>query len=214
MEDARYKAYLLAKDFTQIEGIDYNEIFYHVVKHTSIRLLLAMVALYDFKLEELDVKAAFLRGELEEQIFVRHPEGFVIQNKKDHVFLLKKSLYGLTHSPRQWYKRFDTHVERGCTKNAFDSCVYHQRLADCSHIYLLFYVDDILIATKTMSNINEAEYIAATKTVKEAIWLKGLVGFVMVEKICVVENPADMMTKHIPEIKLKHCFDLIRINSI
>ncbi|KAK2999324.1 hypothetical protein RJ639_022654 [Escallonia herrerae] len=67
----------------------------------------------------------------------------------------KKSLNRLKQSPRQWYKRFDTFMaERGYTRNAYDSCVYYKRLADGSHMYLLLYVDDILIATKLMSDVN------------------------------------------------------------
>ncbi|KAK3031474.1 hypothetical protein RJ639_035509 [Escallonia herrerae] len=91
IENARYKARLVANGFTQREGIDYNEIFSPVVKRTSIRVLLTMVALYDLELEQLDVKTAFIQGELEEQIFMRQPEGFVIQDKEAHVYLLKKS---------------------------------------------------------------------------------------------------------------------------
>ncbi|KAK3022503.1 hypothetical protein RJ639_046780 [Escallonia herrerae] len=98
LEDAKYKARLVVKDFTQKEGIDYNEIFSPVVKHTSIRMLLAVVALYNLELEQIDVKTTFLHGELKEQIFMRQPEGFVIQDKEGHVFLLKKSLYGLKQS--------------------------------------------------------------------------------------------------------------------
>lgn len=79
--------------------------FSPVVKHSSIRVLLAMVALFDLELEQLDVKTAFLHGELEERIYMHQPEGFIVQGKEDHVCLLKKSLYGLKQSPRQWYKR-------------------------------------------------------------------------------------------------------------
>ncbi|KAK3009128.1 hypothetical protein RJ639_013703 [Escallonia herrerae] len=79
-EDARYKERLVAKGFTQREGIDYIEIFSSVLKHTSIRVLLTMVALYDLELEQLDVKTAFLHDELEEQICMCQPEGFVIQD--------------------------------------------------------------------------------------------------------------------------------------
>lgn len=99
---------LVGKDFTQREGIDYNEVFSPVVNHSSIRVLLALVALHNLELEQLDVKTAFLHGELEEQIYMSQPEGFVTLSKKNHVCLLKKSLYGLKQSPRQWYKRFDT----------------------------------------------------------------------------------------------------------
>ncbi|KAK3009022.1 hypothetical protein RJ639_013852 [Escallonia herrerae] len=116
-----------------------------------------MVALYDLELEQLDVKTAFLHCESEEQIFMRQPEGFMIQDKKYHVYLLNKSLYGLKQSPRQWYKRFDIFMAEKCyIKNAYDSCVYHQRLADSSHTYLLLYIDDMLIAAKLSQRFERA----------------------------------------------------------
>ena len=65
------------------------------MKHSSIRVLLALVAMHDLELEQLDVKTAFLYGELQEDIYMQQPEGFVVEGKEDHVCLLKKSLYGL-----------------------------------------------------------------------------------------------------------------------
>jgi hypothetical protein len=107
-DETRYKARLVAKGYSQIPGIDYNEVFSPVVKHSSIRTLLTIVAMHDLELEKLDVKTAFLHGELEEDIYIEQPEGFVIPGKEKLVCKLKKSLYGLKQSPRQWYKRFDT----------------------------------------------------------------------------------------------------------
>ena len=107
IEDARSRARLVAKGYSQKEGVDLNEVFSPVMKHSSISLLLAMVALFDLELEQLDVKTAFLHGELEETIYMHQPKGYVIQGKEDHVCLLNKSLYGLKQSPRQWYKCFD-----------------------------------------------------------------------------------------------------------
>ena len=78
VEVARYKAHLVAKWFSQREGIDFNKIFSPVVKHSSIWVLLAMVALFDLELEQLDVKTTFLHGKLEEQIYMKQPEGFVV----------------------------------------------------------------------------------------------------------------------------------------
>ena len=72
------------------------------MKHTSIRALLALVALFDLELEQMDVKIAFLHGELQEEIFMAQPEDFVVEGKENHICLLKKSLYGLKQSPRQW----------------------------------------------------------------------------------------------------------------
>ena len=101
MEAARFKARLVAKGFSQKEGIDYNEIFSPVVKHSSIRVLLALVAQFDLELQQLDVKTAFLHGDLEETIYMDQHEGFLGKGKEDHVYQLNKSLYGLKQSPRQ-----------------------------------------------------------------------------------------------------------------
>ena len=103
----RYKARLVAKGYSQVQSVDFNEVFSPVVKHTSIRVLLSLVATKDLELEQLDVKTAFLHGNLEEQIYMKQPEGFEVAGKEDQVCLLKKSLYGLKQSPRQWYKKFD-----------------------------------------------------------------------------------------------------------
>ncbi|KAJ9547366.1 hypothetical protein OSB04_019909 [Centaurea solstitialis] len=106
-EKPRYKARLVAKGYSQIPGIDYNDIFSPMVKHTSIRALLGMVASNDLELEQMDITTAFLNGELEEEIFMHQPEGFVVPSKEGHVCKLIKSLYGVKQSPRQCYKRFD-----------------------------------------------------------------------------------------------------------
>ncbi|KAE8702282.1 hypothetical protein F3Y22_tig00110483pilonHSYRG00048 [Hibiscus syriacus] len=80
VEATRFKAWLVDKGFSQKEGIDYNEVFSPVVKHSSILVLLAMVAKFDLELEQLDVKTAFLHGELEETIYMHQPEGFTMPN--------------------------------------------------------------------------------------------------------------------------------------
>uniref|UniRef100_A0ACD5UZL7 Uncharacterized protein n=1 Tax=Avena sativa TaxID=4498 RepID=A0ACD5UZL7_AVESA len=101
-EPSRYKARLVAEGFSQIPGIDYNDVFSPVVKHSSIRTFFSIVAMRDLDLEQLDVKTAFLYGELDEEIYMDQPEGFIVPDKEDFVCKLKKSLYGLKKSPRQW----------------------------------------------------------------------------------------------------------------
>ncbi|KAH9697399.1 hypothetical protein KPL71_023589 [Citrus sinensis] len=156
VEDSRYKARLVARGFTQKEGIDFNEIFSPVVKHSSIRILLAMVALFDLELEQMDVKTAFLHGNLEEKILMSQPEGFEEQGHEEYVCLLKRSLYGLKQSPRQWYRRFDQFmISNGYSRSKYDSCVYHRIINSGGAVYLLLYVDDILIAGKDLSDIKE-----------------------------------------------------------
>ena len=152
--NARYKARLVAKGYSQIQGLDFTHVFSPVVKHDSIRALLGIMAFHDYELEQLDVKTAFLHGELEEDIYMQQLEGFTTSGKEDYVFLLKRSLYGLKLSPRQWYKRFDSFIiSHDFKRSSFDSCVYFKRCNDESLLYLLLYVDDMLIATKSKEEI-------------------------------------------------------------
>ncbi|KAK2437580.1 secreted RxLR effector protein [Trifolium repens] len=152
VEAPRYKTRLVAKGFTQVEGIDYNEIFSLVVKHCSIRVLMAIVNQYDLELEQMDVKTAFLHGELEETIYMQQPEGFV--EDKSKVCLLKKSLYGLKQSPRQWYRRFDEFLLKGgFVRSNYDSCVYMMKRNEKVILYLILYVDDILMASSDKHEI-------------------------------------------------------------
>jgi hypothetical protein len=104
----RYKARLVSKGYSQIPSIDFNDVFSPVVKYSSICTLLSIVAMHDYELEQLDVKTAFLHGELEEVIYMDQPEGFLVPGKENFICILKKSLYDLKQSPRQWYKRFDS----------------------------------------------------------------------------------------------------------
>ena len=99
-DNIRFKARLVAKVNAQKEGIDYNEVFSPVVKHTSIRILFALVAQFDLELAQLDVKTVFLRGDLEEEIYMSQPDGFKVAGKENWACKLNKSLYGLKQSPR------------------------------------------------------------------------------------------------------------------
>ena len=99
-EGEKFKAQLVAKGYSQREGIYYNEIFSSVVKHTSIRVILGFVTMHDMELKQLDVKTAFLHGDLEEEIYMQQLEGFKEPSEEDYVCLLKRSLYGLKQSPR------------------------------------------------------------------------------------------------------------------
>ena len=100
----RFKARLVVKGYSQRKGIDYAEIFSPVVKLTSIRILLSIVASENLHLEQMDVKTAFLHGDLDKEINMQQPEGFVVPGKEHMVCKLTRSLYGLKQAPRQWYK--------------------------------------------------------------------------------------------------------------
>ena len=150
----RYKARLVVKGFQQKEGIDYTEIFSPVVKISTIRLVLGMVAVENLHLEQLDVKTAFLHGDLKEDLYMIQPEWFTIQGQENLVCKLRKSMYGLKQVPRQWYKKFDSFMHRIRFKRCeADHCCYVKSF-DNSYIILLLYVDDMLIVGSSIKEIN------------------------------------------------------------
>lgn len=151
----RYKARLVAKGFNQREGIDYFETFALVVRYESIRVLLSICASEDLEIARFDVKTAFLNGELKEDIYMEQPTGFKNEEKSDLVCKLHRSFYGLKQSPRCWNEKF---VKFLC-KFSFESiqsdqCVFVARISG-EEIYLVLYVDDGLILSKSLSAIND-----------------------------------------------------------
>lgn len=103
----------------------------------------------------MDVKTAFLHGDLIKTIYMEQPKGFVVTGQEDKVCHLKKSLYGLKQSSRQWYIKFDSHLSSiGFVKSAYDNCVYTKYDEGKAVAYLVVYVDDMLVAAASMEEIN------------------------------------------------------------
>ena len=121
---------------------------------SSNHVALGIGASQDLEVEQLDVKTAFLHGDLEEEIYMEQPEGFKVKGKENFVYKLKKSLYGLKQAPRQWYKKFDSFmIENGYKRTALDHCVYIKQFGE-DFIIILLYVDDMLILGKDISTID------------------------------------------------------------
>jgi hypothetical protein len=99
---SRYKARLVAKGYAQTYGIDYEETYSPVAKMTTIKAIIAMVAAKGWSLHRMDVKNAFLHGDLQEEVYMEHPPGYVDQTHPNLVCRLKKALYGLKQAPRAW----------------------------------------------------------------------------------------------------------------
>ena len=141
----RYKARLVAKGFRQREGIDYEEVFAPVSKYTTVRTLLALAAAQDMEIHQLDIKTAFLYGELEEDVWVEQPPGYENGNGSLACHL-HKSLYGLKQAPRAWHSKLSQELAAlGFEPSTADPALFIKPGA--SPIYLLTYVDDILVIT-------------------------------------------------------------------
>ncbi|KAH9667839.1 reverse transcriptase Ty1/copia-type domain-containing protein [Citrus sinensis] len=153
----RYKARLVAKGFTQKEGIDYKEIFSPVSTKDSFRTIMALVAHFDLELHQMDVKTAFLNGDIEETIHMVQPENFVLGDPKKMVCKLTKSIYRLKQASRQWYFNFyQIIISYGFETNVIDECVYH-KFNGSKHIFLVLYVDDILLATNDIGILHDTK---------------------------------------------------------
>jgi hypothetical protein len=111
----------------------------------------------------MDVKTTFLHGDLEEEIYMKQPEGFVVKGKKELVCKMKKSLYGLKQSPRMWYQKFDTYMlGLGFTRSKEDHCVYFKLIGD-HLIYLVLYVDDMLLIGNNKEIIQDVKTQLSSK---------------------------------------------------
>ena len=106
-----YKARLVAKGFWQIQGVDYDETFSPVAMLKSIRILLAIAAYFDYEIWQIDVKTAFLNGNIEEELYMIQPEGFVDLKDAGKVCKLQRTIYGLKQASRSWNLRFDEVIE-------------------------------------------------------------------------------------------------------
>ncbi|KAH9688238.1 Integrase catalytic domain-containing protein [Citrus sinensis] len=153
----RYKARLVAKGFTQKEGIDYKETFSPVSTKDSFRTIMSLVAHFDLELHQMDVKTAFLNGDIEETIYMVQPENFVLGDPKKMVCKLTKSIYELKQASHQWYFKFhQIIISYGFEANVIDECVYH-KFSGSKHIFLVLYVDDILLATNDIGILHDTK---------------------------------------------------------
>ena len=149
----RYKARLVAKGFRQREGIDYDEVFAPVSKYATLRALLAKAAAADLHIHQLDIKTAFLNGELEEDVYIQQPPGYE-QGSSQLACHLHKALYGLKQAPRAWHVTLKTELEsQGFLPSSADAGLFISSAITATPSYLLTYVDDILIFASDLGEL-------------------------------------------------------------
>lgn len=150
-KDDSYKARLVARGYQQIEQIE--NLYSPVGKMQTLKILLSFCCTNGLCIEQMDVETAFLNGKLKSEIYVKEPIGY--ETGKDKVCKLKKALYGLRESPRVWYETFDCCVNKlGFVKSKYDNCLYVKR-SEKDTIYLLVFVDDLLICAKARREITK-----------------------------------------------------------
>ena len=140
----KFKARLVVKGYAQDYGIDYTEVFALVARLDTVRMILALAAQRGWGVHQLDVKSAFLHGELEEDIFVEQPQGYEVKGKEHMVYKLHKALYGLKQAPRAWFSRIEAHfVREGFTSSPSEQTLFFKR--DGGKILIVsVYLDDLL----------------------------------------------------------------------
>ncbi|TYK03188.1 gag/pol protein [Cucumis melo var. makuwa] len=178
-----FKARLVAKVYTQREGVDYEETFFPVSMLKSIRVLLSIVAFYNYEIWKMDVKTAFLNDNLEEIIFISQPEGFITQGQEQKVCKLNRSIYGFKQASRSWNIRFDTAIKSyGFDQNVDEPCVYKKNNKG-KVAFLVLYVDDILliendvgyltdvkawlVAQFQIKDLGEAQYVLGIQIIRD-----------------------------------------------
>lgn len=163
------KSRLVAKGYKQQYGQDYTETFSPVIKSTTLRLVLDIAVSNSWSIQQLDVNNAFLQGTLTEEVYMDQPPGFTDQDNPTHVCRLKKAVYGLKQAPRAWYNELrDFLLSLGFANSLADTSLFVLRRKQ-GFVYLLIYVDDILVTGNSKDDIRTILTLLADRfSVKDA----------------------------------------------
>ena len=153
-EIVQHKARLVAKGFQQDEQFDISDIYTPVAKMTSFRILLSLACRYKMPIYQMDVTSAFLNGDIKEDVYMNRPEGY--DDDKEMVLKLNKSLYGLKKSPKYWNDKFDGLMKKlKFNRTTNDNCLYYKVNGEDDQLYVLLYVDDLIIVGTKEEDIAE-----------------------------------------------------------
>jgi hypothetical protein len=147
----RNKARLVAKGYSQVEGLDFGETYAPVARFESIRILLSYATYHGFKLNQMDVKSAFLNGPIKKEVYVEQPPGFENIEYPNHDYKLSKALYRLKQAPRAWYECLrDFLVTNGFKVGKSDPTLFTKTIAKDLFVCQI-YVDDIIFGSANKS---------------------------------------------------------------
>ena len=155
----KHKARLVAKGYAQQQGIDFFETFSPVARSETVRIILALAAHKKWDVFQFDVQSAFLNGELDQEVYVEQPQGFVVGGMENKVYKLKKALYGLKQAPRAWYSRIDIFLhQNGFHRSKSEPTLYLKMQELEEMLIVCIYVDDIIYtgsSKKLIENFKE-----------------------------------------------------------
>jgi hypothetical protein len=165
----KHKARLVACSFVQREGIDFDDTFAHMARMEYVRLHFALAAQEGWCVHHMDVKSAFLNGDLKEEVYVHQPSGFVIPGKEGKVLRLRKALYGLRQAPRSWNAKLDSTLKgMGFGQSPHEAVIY-RRGNGGNALLVGVYVDDLVI-----TGTKDAEVAAFKEEMNAIFQMSGL----------------------------------------
>lgn len=207
---AKYKAKLVAKGFQHIMSVNYFETFSPVIKPVTIRVILSLAVMNQWKIRQVDVNNASLNGELTEEVFMDQPEGFIDAEKLEYVCKFHKSLYDLKQALRAWYDKLKGYLlQWGFINSSSDTSLFLRR-SESSLILILIYVDDILI---TIPNSFELKnFIAEFSTIFALKDLRALSYFLDIEVLydtdCVYLLRRKYIKDLLSKVEMMNCKDV------
>ncbi|GJZ83251.1 retrovirus-related pol polyprotein from transposon TNT 1-94, partial [Tanacetum coccineum] len=206
------KASLVAHGYCQKEGIDFEESFASVARLEAIRIFLAFVAHMNMVVYQMDVKTAFLNGNLQEEVYVSQSDGFVDPDNPNHVYKLKKALYGLKQAPRAWYDMLSSFLlSQDFSKGSVDPTLFIYREGK----ELLLFLGDRLVSWSSKRqksaaiSSTEAEYIAMSGCCAQILWMRSQLtdyglGFNKIPMYCDNKSAIALCCNNVQHSRSKH----------
>ena len=204
-EISKYKARYVAQGFSQVYGRDYFETFAPTARLTSIRLLMQFTVQYDLIIHQMDVKTAYLNANIDCDIYLQQPKGF--EQGENKVCHLNKSIYGLKQSGKLWNKLIHAFLtDNSFQRSSVDHCLYYKKDTNVC-IYILIWVDDIVIACRDVGMINDTKQLLSQRfkmtDMGQLSWFLGI-EFV-INKDCIMMKQTSYMRTILKKFNMENC---------